>query len=250
MITGGCASRSWMSISRPGGRPAPGVAPTPQAQPARTRPARGHLRAPPLLRGNRPRPPQPDDGAAPVRRPGRPPARAQHAADGRRLRPRVPGEQPRRRGHGLRARRARHDADLPRAVSGRRGRPSVERADRQPRHVRSHGRHTAPPAGSAPERLPADPDPDGLAPRLANLDEVRPLFLERLRRQADATGDAELRALYEEVRGYPAPSDEVIPDADPPTARPSPIQCRCGCARRWASFRCSARWPRSGLRRM
>ncbi|MGY0058467.1 MmyB family transcriptional regulator [Streptomyces sp. LZ34] len=71
--------------------------------------------------------------------------------------------------------------------------------------------------------------PDGLAPRLANLDEVRPLFLERLRRQADATGDTELRALYEEVRGYPALpllGDEAAPDADagPPTTRPSPIQ--------------------------
>ncbi|WP_370656809.1 hypothetical protein [Streptomyces sp. NBS 14/10] len=31
--------------------------------------------------------------------------------------------------------------------------------------------------------------PDGLAPRLANLGEVRALFLERLRRQADATGE-------------------------------------------------------------
>lgn len=66
--------------------------------------------------------------------------------------------------------------------------------------------------------------PDGLARRLANLDEVRALFLERLRRQADANGDAELRALYGEVRDYPAPTDEVIPDADPSAARPSPIQ--------------------------
>ncbi|MER7789553.1 helix-turn-helix transcriptional regulator [Streptomyces sp. NPDC097640] len=67
--------------------------------------------------------------------------------------------------------------------------------------------------------------PDGLARRLANLDEVRALFLERLRRQADANGDAELRALYEEVRAYPAPTDAITPNADTrTTTRPSPIQ--------------------------
>ncbi|WP_344522943.1 helix-turn-helix transcriptional regulator [Streptomyces albiaxialis] len=47
--------------------------------------------------------------------------------------------------------------------------------------------------------------PEGLASSLVNLDEVRALFLERLLRQVDATGDAELRALYEEVRAYPDP---------------------------------------------
>jgi transcriptional regulator with XRE-family HTH domain len=66
--------------------------------------------------------------------------------------------------------------------------------------------------------------PDGLAPRLTNLGQVRALFLDRLRRQADATGDMELRALYEEVRGYPAPTDEVVPAPDAPTTRPGPIQ--------------------------
>lgn len=67
--------------------------------------------------------------------------------------------------------------------------------------------------------------PDGLAGRLANLDEVRALFLERLRRQADANGDAELRALYEEVRDYPAPTGAITPNADArTTTRPSPIQ--------------------------
>ncbi|HWM40706.1 MAG TPA: helix-turn-helix transcriptional regulator [Streptomyces sp.] len=68
--------------------------------------------------------------------------------------------------------------------------------------------------------------PDGLASRLSNLGEVRALFLERLLRQVDATGDADLRALYEEVRRYPVPVpvDEEQADADVPTARPSPIQ--------------------------
>ncbi|MEU5405591.1 helix-turn-helix domain-containing protein [Nocardia asteroides] len=49
--------------------------------------------------------------------------------------------------------------------------------------------------------------PDGLARRLENLRQVRELFLERLLRQLGATGDARLRSLYDEVRGYPVPAD-------------------------------------------
>ncbi|WP_049575047.1 helix-turn-helix domain-containing protein [Nonomuraea sp. SBT364] len=62
--------------------------------------------------------------------------------------------------------------------------------------------------------------PDGLAARLANLGEVRELFLERLSHQVNATGDAELRTLHEEVARYPVPEgeDEVS------RHRPSPIQ--------------------------
>ncbi|MDF2707961.1 MAG: putative transcriptional regulator, family [Nonomuraea muscovyensis] len=60
--------------------------------------------------------------------------------------------------------------------------------------------------------------PDGLSARLANLGEVRTLFLERLRRQVNATGDADLRALYEEVSHYPAPAEEA------PTGDVGPIQ--------------------------
>ncbi|MFD4828388.1 helix-turn-helix domain-containing protein [Streptomyces uncialis] len=64
--------------------------------------------------------------------------------------------------------------------------------------------------------------PDGLAPRLANRTEVRELFLERLRRQAVATGDGGLRALHEEVLGYPHPAGQ---DTDAPAAAvPGPIQ--------------------------
>ena len=45
--------------------------------------------------------------------------------------------------------------------------------------------------------------PEGLAPRILNLAEWRAHLLERLRRQAAATGDAALAALAEELAGYP-----------------------------------------------
>lgn len=68
--------------------------------------------------------------------------------------------------------------------------------------------------------------PEGLAARLVNFDEVRTFFLERLSRQINATGDAELRALYEEVSRYPAPAGaQLEPEPDrAPAARPGPIQ--------------------------
>ncbi|ONI92559.1 transcriptional regulator [Saccharothrix sp. ALI-22-I] len=44
--------------------------------------------------------------------------------------------------------------------------------------------------------------PDGLARRLANLDEVRDHLLHRLAREAAFTGDPELAALHEELSGY------------------------------------------------
>ncbi|MGV9313788.1 MmyB family transcriptional regulator [Streptomyces sp. NPDC003691] len=52
--------------------------------------------------------------------------------------------------------------------------------------------------------------PAGLAPRLANLREVRELSLNALLRQSAATGDPALAALYDEVAGYP------LPDGTPP----------------------------------
>jgi transcriptional regulator with XRE-family HTH domain len=57
--------------------------------------------------------------------------------------------------------------------------------------------------------------PDGLAPRILNLAEWRGHLLDRLQRQVQLTGDAELAALYDEVRGYPGPSapGEVEPGA-------------------------------------
>jgi transcriptional regulator with XRE-family HTH domain len=47
--------------------------------------------------------------------------------------------------------------------------------------------------------------PDGMAPRIANLGEWRAHLLERLTRQVELTGDAQLRSLHEELCGYPAP---------------------------------------------
>jgi hypothetical protein len=47
--------------------------------------------------------------------------------------------------------------------------------------------------------------PDGMAPRIINLAEVRAHFLDRLRRQLAATGDEQLAALIDEIAGYPAP---------------------------------------------
>jgi transcriptional regulator with XRE-family HTH domain len=48
--------------------------------------------------------------------------------------------------------------------------------------------------------------PDGMAPRIANLGEWRAHLLERLTRQVELTGDAQLRSLHEEVCAYPAPA--------------------------------------------
>ncbi|WP_432097571.1 helix-turn-helix domain-containing protein [Streptomyces sp. bgisy100] len=72
--------------------------------------------------------------------------------------------------------------------------------------------------------------PEGLAARVVNLGEVRDLFLERLRRQVDATGDGDLRVLYEEVSRYPAPpgpEPDSSPDpsaSTPDPSAPAPIQ--------------------------
>ncbi|NIH85716.1 helix-turn-helix transcriptional regulator [Amycolatopsis granulosa] len=82
-------------------------------------------------------------------------------------------------------------------------------------------------AGVPPELLLPRPNvfrlalhPEGLASRLVNLREVRRLFLDRLRRQVQVTGDGELRALYEEVCAY-APPDGGADDA---VTRRSPIE--------------------------
>jgi transcriptional regulator with XRE-family HTH domain len=57
----------------------------------------------------------------------------------------------------------------------------------------------APPANALRVSL----HPDGMAPRIANLAEYSAHLLERLQRQASASGDPGLEALYEELRGYP-----------------------------------------------
>jgi transcriptional regulator with XRE-family HTH domain len=53
--------------------------------------------------------------------------------------------------------------------------------------------------------------PDGLAPRIANLDEWRGHLLNRLRRQVELTADAALETLLDELRGYPGPE---VPERD------------------------------------
>ncbi|MCP2290692.1 helix-turn-helix domain-containing protein [Nocardia amikacinitolerans] len=68
--------------------------------------------------------------------------------------------------------------------------------------------------------------PDGLSARLANPAQVRELFLERLGRQADATGDERLRALYDEVLCYPAPSDPAADRAAPTGPFQVPVRIR------------------------
>lgn len=62
--------------------------------------------------------------------------------------------------------------------------------------------------------------PDGLAPRVANLDQVRAYLLPRLARQVARTGDPQLAALYEELLGY-GPSDG--PYGDHPKPDPADI---------------------------
>lgn len=47
--------------------------------------------------------------------------------------------------------------------------------------------------------------PQGLAPRIVNLGQWREHLFERLRQQVQATGDATLASLLEELRGYPVP---------------------------------------------
>ena len=50
--------------------------------------------------------------------------------------------------------------------------------------------------------------PGGLAPRIANLGQWRAHLLARLHRQIEASGDPVLRALYDELRAYPAGSGD------------------------------------------
>ncbi len=49
--------------------------------------------------------------------------------------------------------------------------------------------------------------PGGLAPRIVNLGQWQHHLFERLRQQVQATGDRQLAALQEELRGYPVPAD-------------------------------------------
>jgi transcriptional regulator with XRE-family HTH domain len=77
--------------------------------------------------------------------------------------------------------------------------------------------------GAAPELL-APPvnvlrlslHPLGVAPRIVNFAQWRHHLLERLRRECQATGDAVLAALQDEVLAYPTPTNNAEPeDAEP-----------------------------------
>src|SRR5262245_18027776 len=69
--------------------------------------------------------------------------------------------------------------------------------------------------------------PDGLAPRIVNLHEWRAHLLERLARDAVASGDAALAALHDELSGYP--SGEPGPAVDPAFADVAvPLRLRHG----------------------
>ena len=65
--------------------------------------------------------------------------------------------------------------------------------------------------------------PQGLAPRIVNLAQWRHHLLERLQQQVDASGDATLAALAEELRAYPLPDgvdDCVMASQAPAVAMP------------------------------
>ncbi|HZE41527.1 MAG TPA: helix-turn-helix transcriptional regulator [Stackebrandtia sp.] len=53
--------------------------------------------------------------------------------------------------------------------------------------------------------------PDGMAPRIRNLPQWRGHVLSRLEHQLQATGDIELAALRDELRGYPGGTDHAPP---------------------------------------
>lgn len=65
--------------------------------------------------------------------------------------------------------------------------------------------------------------PQGLAPRIVNLAQWRHHLLERLQQQVEASGDATLAALAEELRGYPetpGPGEPVLHGEAPALAMP------------------------------
>jgi transcriptional regulator with XRE-family HTH domain len=65
-----------------------------------------------------------------------------------------------------------------------------------------------------------------LAPRIANLGEVRAYFVERLQRQVAITGDEDLVALVEELAGYPVPEHEHDPASEAARGILMPLRLR------------------------
>jgi transcriptional regulator with XRE-family HTH domain len=70
--------------------------------------------------------------------------------------------------------------------------------------------------------------PDGLAPRIANLAEWRAHLLDRLRRQIALTADPALKALLEELLGYPGPEEPEGDSADAARDIAVPLRLRTG----------------------
>jgi transcriptional regulator with XRE-family HTH domain len=70
--------------------------------------------------------------------------------------------------------------------------------------------------------------PDGVAPRIVNLGQWRAHILHRLRHQADATGDAVLAALYDELAAYPAPDDAPATTGTPAVVVPLRLRTASG----------------------
>ncbi|MCZ7435990.1 helix-turn-helix transcriptional regulator [Micromonospora sp. WMMC241] len=68
--------------------------------------------------------------------------------------------------------------------------------------------------------------PDGLAPHIVNLAEWRGHLLDRLARQVESTGDVELAALEEELRGYPGDGPDRAVGSSGPDGIVVPLRLR------------------------
>lgn len=68
--------------------------------------------------------------------------------------------------------------------------------------------------------------PEGLAPRIVNLTEWRAHLLHRIAQQIDASGDAGLARLLDELRGYPAPPDSSNREVGAGAAIAVPLRLR------------------------
>jgi transcriptional regulator with XRE-family HTH domain len=82
----------------------------------------------------------------------------------------------------------------------------------------------APPANALRMSL----HPDGMAPRIVNLDEWRAHLLGRLRRQVALTADPGLAALYDELRAYPCDQPEPESELPGPGDLVVPLRVRHG----------------------
>jgi transcriptional regulator with XRE-family HTH domain len=68
--------------------------------------------------------------------------------------------------------------------------------------------------------------PRGMAPRILNLDEWSRHLLERLARQAELAADDELRALYDELAGYPGVDTTTSEEPEPAREILLPLRLR------------------------